>query len=183
MLSKKFYLKFSSTLPKYSRIILFHVSEIPKLLCQMSSNGNLEKIKEIFSYMKEDNISGKEMGGLTNQLKKAFPKLLCQMSGCEHLEAVKQIFIYGKEENVSEIEMGGITKEFRKIFPKLIYQILDYKEIEAEKLPMFLVKEIPSFLCQMSSKGDLEKIKQIFAYVKQGNISVEIMGVKNINMK
>ena len=31
----------------------------------------------------------------------------------------------------------------------------------------------------MSSNGDLEKIKQIFAYVNQENISVEEMGVKN----
>jgi len=40
-------------------------------------------------------------------------------------------------------------------------------------------KELPSILCQMSSKGDLEKIKQIFAYVNQEKISVEEMGVKN----
>ena len=31
----------------------------------------------------------------------------------------------------------------------------------------------------MSRKGDLDKIKQIFAYVNQENISVEEMGVKN----
>lgn len=34
-------------------------------------------------------------------------------------------------------------------------------------------------LSDMSEKGDLEKIKQIFAYVNQENISVDEMGVQN----
>ena len=31
----------------------------------------------------------------------------------------------------------------------------------------------------MSFKGHIEKVKQVFEYVKQENISVEEMGVKN----
>ena len=34
-------------------------------------------------------------------------------------------------------------------------------------------------LCNMSSNGDLEKIKQIFEYVNRENISLEEMAVKN----
>ena len=44
---------------------------------------------------------------------------------------------------------------------------------------IFLVSELPKFLIEMLKKGDLDKIKQIFAYVNQENINVEEMGVQN----
>jgi len=54
-------------------------------------------------------------------------------------------------------EMGGITDGFKR----------------------FLVSKTPSMLCKMARRGELDKIKQIFLYVNQENISVEEMGVKN----
>ena len=101
------------------------------------------------------------------------------MSEKGDLEKIKQIFAYVNQENISMEEMGGITYEFKRTLPTLLAQMLHYIQIEAVKLPEFLVSEIPEFLCKMSEKGDLEKIKQIFAYVNQENISVEEMGVKN----
>ena len=96
------------------------------------------------------------------------------------LAKIKQILAYVKQENISVEEMGGISYEFKKIHaPKLLSQMLHYNQIQAVKLPAFLVSEIPSFLCSMSSQGELEKIKQIFRYVNQENISVEEMGVQN----
>ena len=44
-----------------------------------------------------------------------------------------------------------------------------------------MFSELPKLVFQLSSRGDLEKIKQIFAYVKRYNISMEEMGVKNDN--
>ena len=96
------------------------------------------------------------------------------------LERIKQIFAYVNQENISVEEMGGITYEFKRTYaPKLLFQMLHYNQREAVKLPAFLASEIPSILCSMSRQGELEKIKQIFTYVNQENISVEEMGVQN----
>ena len=43
----------------------------------------------------------------------------------------------------------------------------------------YLLSVLPSLLCEFSYKGNLERIKQIFEFVSQENISVEEMGVKN----
>ena len=99
------------------------------------------------------------------------------------LEKTKQVFTYIREENISEEEIRGTI--FRSDYdvsiyaPMLLDQILQCNQIETVKLPAFLISEVPSFLCSMSEKGNLEKIKQIFAYVNQENISVEEMGVKS----
>ena len=96
------------------------------------------------------------------------------------LEKIKQILAYIEQENISEEQMGISILTFQPFFRhKLLYQILGYDITEAVKLPTFLISEVPSFLCRLSETGDLEKVKQIFSYVNQENISVEEMGVKN----
>ena len=42
---------------------------------------------------------------------------------------------------------------------------------------------MPELLCQLSFKGDLERIKQIFAHVNREQIAQEEMGVKNNHRK
>ena len=106
------------------------------------------------------------------------PKLLCRMSEKRNLEKIKQISVYINQEKITMEEMGGITDGFKRVLPNLLDQMLHYNQIEAVKLPAFLVSQIPSILCKMSQKGDLDKIKQIFSYVNQENISTEEMGVK-----
>ena len=105
------------------------------------------------------------------------------MSQKGDLEKIKQIFTYVKQENISEEEIRGTLfrskQDVSNYAPKLLDQMLQCNQIEAVKLPEFLVSEIPAFLCSMSHRGDLEKIKQIFAYVNQENISVEEMEVQN----
>merc|ERR1712018_433108 len=76
--------------------------ELRGLLCKISYKGDLEKIKQILSYLREENITVEEMGGQFFYVeewgpmifKKAFPKLLCQMSEVGDLEAMKQILSY-----------------------------------------------------------------------------------------
>ena len=106
------------------------------------------------------------------------PKLLCRMSEKRDLEKIKQIFVYINQEKITMEEMGGITDGFKRVLPKLLDQMLHYNQIEAVKLPAFLVSQIPSILCKMSRKGDLDKIKHIFSFVNEENISTEEMGVK-----
>ena len=101
------------------------------------------------------------------------------MSEKGDLEKIKQVFSYINQEKIIMEEMGDITDGFKRTLPKLLDQMWHYLQKEAVKLPAFLVSEIPTFLSQMSREGDLEKIKQIFAYVNQENISEEEMGVQN----
>ena len=108
------------------------------------------------------------------------------MSKKDDLEVIKKVFAYINQENISMEEMGKNPCERNRCFfsKKLLSQMWDvtmlqHGKIEALKFPAFLTSAIPSFLEEMSAKGDLEKIKQIFAYVNQENISGEEMGVKN----
>ena len=127
----------------------------------MSAQGDLEKIKQIFAFINQEDITLEEMGVQTWEFKKNFPKLLCRMSKKRDLEKIKQIFVYINQEKITMKEMGGITDGFKRVLPKLLDQMLHYNQIEAVKLPAFLVSQIPSILCKMSQKGDLDKIKQI----------------------
>ena len=127
----------------------------------MSKKGDLEKIKQIFEYVKQENISEEDMGGKLRS------------------------FFEPDWMNVDEIDDDDIKCwiDYEGIeycwLRKLLDQMLHYNQIEDVKLPAFLVSELPLFLYEMSEKGDLEKIKQIFTYVNQENISVEEMSVKN----
>jgi len=147
-----------------------------------------EMIEKVTAYLStEDLFNLTEIGserlkkctfGVLRKKLREIPVLICNMLEKGNLEKIKQIFAYVKKENISGEEMGVNTYKFKRHAPKLLYQMLDYHQIEAVKLPEFLVSEVPEFLCKMSEKGDLEKIKQIFAYVNQENISVEEMGVE-----
>ena len=46
----------------------------------MSAQGDLEKIRQIFAFINQENITMEEMGVQTWEFKKNFPKLLCRMS-------------------------------------------------------------------------------------------------------
>ena len=90
----------------------------------MSARGDLEKIKQIFAFIHQENIPMEEMGVQTWEFKKNFPKLLCRMSEKRDLEKIKQIVTYINQEKITMEEMGGITNGFKKALPKLLDQIL-----------------------------------------------------------
>jgi len=79
------------------------------------------------------------------------------------VEIIEEIFSYLSSEDI--LILGAIGTEWLK---ECCYGIFKRKP-----------SEIPKLLCYMSRKGDLFKVKQIFALVNQENISNDEMGVRN----